>query len=854
MRKKLFSIFMTVILILSTITTGSIKADPISTNDIKGNLIILGGALESTNSEVYNKFIELAGGKDMAKVAIIPAASSKPTKYGELFKNDLISYGVKERNIYIAPIALKDDSTTLDIDESKWIENVNKQEIADKIKECTAVWFIGGDQERITTALYNSDSSNTKTLDTIWEIYKNGGVIGGTSAGAAIMSEPMILDGDSLGALNEGVIDAGTNINKYEFVPPYVVRGLGFFKYGMIDQHFDKRSRLGRLIVAVNEKGNKKQLAYGIDENTAMVVNNNNETAEILGSGGITIVDLTKAVQDPNNDLFDMTNIRVSYLTKGDKINFKTKEISINPSKDLTNGYEYYNFKPPVNTGVFTSYNIFKKFIAYDLVDNAAADEIKSYSYDSKGQGYEIAFKKDSETKGYWAYSDGNIDDYSAVNVIMSLKPINVKIKNDFSSGKFNSSNFKPILPRVNREDIKGRLVIVGGALGSSNVDVYNKFIDLGKGKDNCKIGIIPAASSSLKSSKAFKYDLVKYGALENNIEIIPIAITDDKSTKDVDESKWIENVNKPEIAEKLKSYTAIWFVGGDQTKITTALLNKDGSNTLALDAIWDMYKSGGVLGGTSAGAAVMSSVMIGGGDSLGAINEGFTENYTNSDQQEYGPVYLTQGLGFFGYGIIDQHFDSKARLGRLIMTAMEKGDKTQFAYGIDENTAMIVDNINKKIQICGKGSITVVDTSKAVRDKNKARVNLKDIYISVIDQGDELTLMTKEFVINPEKDLTNGYEYNNYTPTAVTGVLSSHNTVKDLITYDLVDNSKGDLVKSYCFDEKGIGSEVIFRKTKDTKGYWKYLNGTMDDYSAVNVAVDINSIAVIITNRIIKK
>ena len=216
--------------------------------------------------------------------------------------------------------------------------------------------------------------------------------------------------------------------------------------------------------------------------------------------------------------------------------------------------------------------------------------------------------------------------------------------------------------------------------------------------------------------------------------------------------------------------------------------------------------------------------------------------------------MYLTNGLGFFRYGIVDQHFDNKSRLGRLVMTAYEKGDKSQFAYGVDENPAMIVNNVDKKIEILGKGSVTVIDLTKASKDKKSKATNMKNVIISLIDKGDSLNLATKEITINPSKELTTGNEYNSYVPTAVTGAFSSYGLWKELVSYDLVDNDKAKKVVSYCYDENGIGSQIIFRKTKDTLGYWAYKDGTMDDYSAVNISLDIKPITVKFVPRFAKK
>ncbi|WP_254871000.1 hypothetical protein [Bacillus sp. Marseille-Q1617] len=112
-------------------------------------------------------------------------------------------------------------------------------------------------------------------------------------------------------------------------------------------------------------------------------------------------------------------------------------------------------------------------------------------------------------------------------------------------------------------KEIKGNLVIVGGALGSSNAEVYNEFIKLAGGKEKARIGIVPAASSSLKSSNRFKEDLVGYGVNESSIEILPISSHDFSGT-DENENKWKGNVNKKEVAEHIKGLTGIWFVGGD--------------------------------------------------------------------------------------------------------------------------------------------------------------------------------------------------------------------------------------------------------------------------------------------------
>jgi cyanophycinase len=426
-KKKLLSILMIVCLLLTVAT--SVFAEDNNVSSIKGTLLIVGGALEATNAEVYNKFIELAGGKEKAVIGVIPAASSSPSKYYKQFVDELKTYGLDENQVLLIPIAVKDEKKT-EVDESSWIENVDKQETVDIIKKCTGIWFVGGDQTRITKALFKADGSNTSSLDAVWDIYKAGAVIGGTSAGAAIMSEIMLGGGSSLGALNNGFTTEYVDSDQQEYGPAYIEKGLGFFQYGVVDQHFDRKARLGRLIVVGYAEKNKYPVAYGVDENTAMIVYNDTKKIEVAGKGGVTIVDFSKAEKDDRYEQTAMNNIMISYLETGDKYDMTSKKYEINPAKLDTKGYEYYEVPGPIiNTGVLSPNGLWKKFIGFDLVDNYGIEEVKSYTFDAAGKGVELVFRKTEESNGWWAYlNGGTYDYYSVVNVALDIHPIKVEV------------------------------------------------------------------------------------------------------------------------------------------------------------------------------------------------------------------------------------------------------------------------------------------------------------------------------------------------------------------------------------------------------------------------------------------
>ena len=175
MRKwsKLYFVMMLMVLVL---LSGAVSGADV--DDVKGSLVIVGGALRADNDAVYDAFITRAGGVENAKIGIVPAASGNPDKYAKVFIEDMVSRGLDASQVVVLPLAVKDDSKTPDFDEATWAKNGNNAEVAEMVTSLTGVWFVGGDQLRITEVLLNSDGSNTLVLDEIWNVYKNGGVIG----------------------------------------------------------------------------------------------------------------------------------------------------------------------------------------------------------------------------------------------------------------------------------------------------------------------------------------------------------------------------------------------------------------------------------------------------------------------------------------------------------------------------------------------------------------------------------------------------------------------------------------------------------------------------------------------------
>jgi cyanophycinase len=418
----------------------------------RGSLLIVGGALREDNAQVYEKFAQLAGGITDAKVAIVPAASGSPDKYSQMFKKDMLTLGMTEEQIVILPLAVKDDKKTEEVDESLWSTNGTNNDVVKMLDGVTAVWFVGGDQMRITEVLLNSDGSNTPVLDAIWDVYDAGGVIGGSSAGAAIMSDLMIAGGDSLGALTLGeVSDFDTSTLDYQNQGGLVTsKGLGFFDKGIIDQHFDRKARLGRLVVVAYDNKDTSNFAYGVEENTGLVYDRATGRIEVVGTGGVVVVDVTKAKKI--NSAYQ--GVEVSYLENVDAYDTTSNKFEMDADKYTTVGYEYMYTLSPTHTGSLSPNQTFKTMIAFDLVDNEAQTEVKTYLYDTNGQGFAFRFYLSENTEGYWGQS-GAADLYSFERVGMDIEPISVTI----------SYKNEEVIKEVDDEVVKKHVVKSGDVL-----------------------------------------------------------------------------------------------------------------------------------------------------------------------------------------------------------------------------------------------------------------------------------------------------------------------------------------------------------------------------------------------------
>jgi cyanophycinase len=250
----------------------------------------------------------------------------------------------------------------------------------------------------------------------------------------------------------------------------------------------------------------------------------------------------------------------------------------------------------------------------------------------------------------------------------------------------------------------EGSLVIVGGGLSADNVEIYRAFIDRARGGS---IAIIPSASGEPQASlDAFAANLLLHGVARSRIRGVKLAMVDDPATA-ADEAGWASNASDRTEIAKIEKAGAIWFTGGDQAR-TMQLLKQRSKDTPMLAAIRQRLKDGAVVGGTSAGAAIMGTGMIVCGDpkrALEPLGKSLADCAPVAGKGE--PIVLGSGLGFLEGYVVDQHFAERGRAPRLHRAhACGAG----WGMGIDEDTAMVVDLAEWRAHVIGKGKVMTIE------------------------------------------------------------------------------------------------------------------------------------------------
>ncbi len=287
----------------------------------KGKLIIIGGAVDKGSfSEssfdkdvakninffekgILKRIIDESKLKENSRIEIIPTASSIPEEVGAEYVKALKYLSAENTDV-------------LNIENR---EQANSEAVLERLRLADVVMFTGGDQLRLTSIL-----GGTKFHDMLMDKYKNEDfVYAGTSAGAAAASNHMIYQGSSSEALLKGEVK--------------ITGGLSFIDNVIIDTHFVKRGRIGRLFQAV--VSNPRLLGIGLGEDTGLLITNNTEM-EAIGSGLVILVD-GREIKDTNltdialGEPISINHLVTHVMSMHDRFDISTNKMKIHISKHV---------------------------------------------------------------------------------------------------------------------------------------------------------------------------------------------------------------------------------------------------------------------------------------------------------------------------------------------------------------------------------------------------------------------------------------------------------------------------------------------------------------------------------------
>jgi len=254
----------------------------------------------------------------------------------------------------------------------------------------------------------------------------------------------------------------------------------------------------------------------------------------------------------------------------------------------------------------------------------------------------------------------------------------------------------------------KGKLFIIGG--GERSSALIADLVKTSELRSTDYIVILPMATSVPEESIAYISEQIS--EFSNN-KIVSFNFSKEQANNN---TNWIDSV---------KNARLIYVTGGDQNKFMEIV-----RDSKLYEAMHEAYRDGATISGTSAGAAIMSKVMITGSQKQDSKSDSFREI-----KADY--VEVSSGMGFLKNVIIDQHFIIRSRYNRLLSVLYDHSDKT--VVGIDEGTALVVSK--NKARISGDSQVLVVNNPKNKKNMPNGKVSFQQANLSIYVHGQEFKL-----------------------------------------------------------------------------------------------------------------
>jgi len=617
--------------------------------ELHPTLAIIGGRLEDDNAAIYDEMRRLSGGR----IVVFATASSVPDEVGAETVGVFAAYGF--------------DAVLAGVHGAGAGAAAQDQAIADLVSDFGSVYFTGGDQALITGALA-PDGKESLVLAAIRRAHRKGAMIAGSSAGAAIMSEVMISGGTSLEAAAYGVVDDPD-------LPGMLLEpGLGFFPWGMVDQHFIKRGRFGRLVVAMEASGVKR--GFGIDENTALFCEGT--IGHVIGEYGAFVFDLEGATVDRSGGVIE--NIGFSYADDGDSCDLETGEVLPGPDKWPVTRRDITYTAPARSLR-----NVFGAYTLYDLVARLVLGDPEDYPTDRAraiepraGSATSVEISRRGGRAAAYIPEAGRDFRMTAVDFRASMQTRLLNAAQLAENRRAALSRDYGVTPGKH-----SHVMMLGSA------PLARGSLLLAELASRCEgpVGVLAAASAEPRATARDYIAALR----EHGVEATDLNVT-------------IDNVDRrmrdEALVEQIAALRTIILTGGNQIRLVDSLFYR-GDVTPLLMAIARARAAGAMIVGVSGAASALSGFMIGGGSSYEALRFGIA-----SDMGRHGLV-IQEGLGFFGAAIVDQNLASSRRLGRLAVACAEEG--VRFGLGLLEDSGVIANHDNSRLTAIGaRGAVLV--------------------------------------------------------------------------------------------------------------------------------------------------
>jgi len=398
-----------------------------------GSKLMIAGGNVPDDSPIIDRLISEVGGKGEVRLLVVAGASAIPYQTFVDIRDAIAQRGVAQKDLVLAKIAAVDDDATPDVDESTWANGARLSTEVAKVSWANIVWLSGGDQLRLVGLMIDSTGNDTPFQAALRRKLARGGVIIiGSSAGAAVMSEPMIGGGTSFGALSSPLDPSCTSDEAL-----CLTRGLGYLptRYGaVVDQHFTQRGRFARLVRALAAANRTN--GWAVSENTGFLIDLDHGTAEVVGPEGegfVTLVGRNNAQQNHEQvgPPFLGDGYQISVLAVGDTYTLPDPAhvhgIGAHPvSSDYYLPFSQYYGEPPIFTDSFGKDVLPDDIVAYfaDGTAQASGARVDSIGFvvseTGAATGFRLRFAPASDSMVAW----NDLVGYSMFNARLQISTI----------------------------------------------------------------------------------------------------------------------------------------------------------------------------------------------------------------------------------------------------------------------------------------------------------------------------------------------------------------------------------------------------------------------------------------------